>query len=90
MKLSDLLPKKTKRTQPDLNLRSTEQVTVKEVLEKFAPAVKGGTGCDLVQLGGDRYFFVIQGNQSGWIVNAIMQLLDQLQEGTGEPDDNVG
>ena len=62
-----------------MHLRSTEDLTVAEVLKNFAPPQANGTACNLVSFGPNEFFLVIQGDQASMLTALLMQALDQLQ-----------
>ena len=70
--------KSVKNSKPELSLRQTKNTTVAEILDTFAPPREGSTSAQLVSVGKDSYFLVIQGPEAQQLTSLVLDYIEAL------------
>ena len=60
--------------------RTTQDTSVREILETFSPPSEDQTGAQLVSFGPNHYFLVIQGPEAETLTNRVLEYIDALHE----------
>ena len=58
--------------------RTTQDTSVREILETFSPPDEDQTGVHLVSFGPQHYFLVIQGPEAETLTNRVLDYIDGL------------